>query len=386
MIVKIGKRILKSKAPIGAIVVNNKISNVCPGGGAGGEEDAQRICDAVSSALNLSNGVVLPSSTGVIGWRLPVNEMIDAVPRAVHDLQSESALPAAEAIMTTDLYPKVRSSDMMIGSNSARLVGIAKGAGMIEPNLATMLVFLMTDLDIPRDTLQDMLARATDKSFNCISIDSDQSTSDTVIIASSSKVPVKSETDLHDFEHELRRVCNELARDVVRNGEGVKHVIRVHVNGAPDDTMARHIGKSIVNSPLTKCAVAGNDPNVGRVIGAVGSYLGNHIENGDEAEALMQSCTLRIAGEVVFANGSFDLSTDKERRLVNALQEAEMYQSVPEFVDSSHVSYVPPLNFPRHDRDVSIEIDFDSGKSGSAVVIGGDLTHEYVAENADYRS
>ena len=124
----------------------------------------------------------------------------------------------------------------------------------------------------------------------------------------------------------------------------------------------------------------------GRVIGAVGSYLGNHIENGDEAEALMQSCTPRIAGEVVFANGSFDLSTDKERRLVNALQEAEMYQSVPEFVDSSHVSYVPPLNFPRHDRDVSIEIDFDSGKSGSAVVIGGDLTHEYVAENADYRS
>jgi glutamate N-acetyltransferase/amino-acid N-acetyltransferase len=88
----------------------------------------------------------------------------------------------------------------------------------------------------------------------------------------------------------------------------------------------------------------------------------------------------------VFANGSFDLSTDKERRLVNALQEAEMYQSVPEFVDSSHVSYVPPLTFPRHDRDVSIEIDFDSGKSGSAVVIGGDLTHEYVAENADYRS
>ena len=382
--VKIGKRMLKSKAPIGAIVVNNKISNVCPAG-AGGEEDAQRICDAVSSALNLSNGVVLPSSTGVIGWRLPVNEMIEAVPRAVHDLQSESALPAAEAIMTTDLYPKVRSS-CMIGQNHARLVGIAKGAGMIEPNLATMLVFLMTDLDVPRDALQNMLARATDDSFNCISIDSDQSTSDTVVIASSSKIPVKSESDLADFETELRRVCNELARDVVRNGEGVKHVIRVNVNGAPDDMMARHIGKSIVNSPLTKCAVAGNDPNVGRVVGAVGSYLGNHIESGDDAEALMRSCTLRIAGEVVFANGSFYLNTEKERRLVHAFQEAELYKSVPEFVDSSHVSYVPPVNFPSHDRDVSIEIDFDVGKNGSAVVIGGDLTHEYVAENADYRS
>ena len=392
--VRIGKRMLKSKANLGAIVVNNKISNVCPAG-AGGEEDARRVCDVVAKALNLSNdddddddGVVLPSSTGVIGWRLPVDEMIDAVPRAVQNIQSKSVLPAAEAIMTTDLYPKVRSSSS-IGQTDARLVGIAKGAGMIEPNLATMLVFLFTDLDIPQEELQNMLKSAADDSFNCISIDSDQSTSDTVVIVSSSKVPVKQPRDLKDFEIELRRVCADLSNDIVRNGEGVKHVMRVSVQGAPTNIMARHIGKSVVNSPLTKCAIAGNDPNVGRVIGAVGSYVGNHIENHEKADELMQSCTLRIAGEVVFSNGSFELSTEKERRLVRALQEAELYESVPEFVkNSSHVTYVPPVTFPRHDRVVNIDISFESSYEyeGSAVVIGGDLTHEYVAENADYRS
>lgn len=162
---------LKSKTPLGAIVINNKISNVCPAG-MGGEDDAKHVCDMVASTLNISGDVVLPSSTGVIGWRLPVREMIEAVPHAVRNIQTKTALPAAEAIMTTDLYPKVRSSSL---SNGSRLVGIAKGAGMVEPNLATMLVFLMTDLDVPQNELQRMLSNATDDSFNCISIDSDQS-------------------------------------------------------------------------------------------------------------------------------------------------------------------------------------------------------------------
>ena len=163
----------------------------------------------------------------MIGWRLPVEEMLAALPQAVAALAAGSVLPAAEGMMTTDLYPKVRCA--LVGGG--RIVGIAKGAGMIEPNLATMLVYILTDLAVPRDALRAMLARAVDASFNCISVDSDTSTSDTVVarVVRPGALP-----GLAAFERRSPTVCRDLAEDVVRNGEGVHHVMRVQVTGAPD--------------------------------------------------------------------------------------------------------------------------------------------------------
>jgi len=385
--IMVGRRMLE-QSPLGAIVVNNKISNVFPAGD--GVRDAEQVCEIVADALDLpSKDYVLPSSTGVIGWRLPVDEMIASIPDAVKNLQDRTALPAAEAIMTTDLYPKVRRSDL---GHPFSLVGIAKGAGMVEPNLATMLVFLMTDLDLPQERLQSMLAKATDESFNCISIDSDQSTSDTVVLVSSGAIRPDNEAVVRAFESELERVCANLAADVVRNGEGVRHVLRVNVTGAPTDTIARGIGKAVVNSPLTKCAFAGNDPNVGRVIGAVGSYVGRTCGDRKECAQLMANCTVDIAGETVFDHGNFTLSTEKEARLVTQLRDAELYVSAP-IVDASVPSahFAPTLEYPPHDRCVDIDVRFDAeGEEetacGWATILGSDLTHEYVTENADYRS
>src|SRR5439155_4189234 len=218
--------------------------------------------------VGLAGRQLLPSSTGVIGWSLPLDAILAALPQSVAALAGGSILPAAEGIVTTDLYPKVRRADVAGGGS---IVGIAKGAGMIEPNLATMLVYILTDIAVPRTELRPVLARAVDASFNAISVDSDTSTSDTVALISSSRVPCQ---DLGAFERGLHQVCRDLAEDVVRNGEGVRHVIQVRVRNAASSVLARALGKAIVNAPLFKCAVAGNDPNVGRLIQAIGKHIG----------------------------------------------------------------------------------------------------------------
>ena len=242
----VGRRRLE-EASLAAIIVNNKVSNVCAPGGV---EASERVSAAVAKALGFTPGQILPSSTGVIGWGLPVEAMVEAVPKVVATLGSASVLPAAEGIVTTDLYPKVRRATVGAGS----IVGIAKGAGMIEPNLATMLVYLLTDLAVPRARLRELLARAADASFNAISVDSDTSTSDTVAIVSSGRVPCP---DLAEFERALLTVCRDLAEDVVRNGEGIRHVIRVSVRQAANPTLARALGKAIVNAPLFKYCLVG---------------------------------------------------------------------------------------------------------------------------------
>ena len=175
--VLIGRRRLSEPA-LRAVVVNNKISNV---GAPDGLAIAERLCATVAGSLGAKPGEVLPSSTGVIGWQLPIDAMVAAVPAAVQALSAESVLPAAEGIMTTDLYPKVRRAEVGGGS----IVGIAKGAGMIEPNCATMLVYLLTDLAVPRGELRALLPPIVDRTFNRISIDSDTSTSDTVALLAS---------------------------------------------------------------------------------------------------------------------------------------------------------------------------------------------------------
>ena len=217
-----------------------------------------------------------------------------------------------------DLYPKVRSAT--VGAAGARVVGIAKGAGMVEPNMATMLVFLLTDADIDRQTLRDMLPSAVNQSFNCISIDSDQSTSDTVALASSRRVPLQGREEVREFYDALRSVSQSLAEDVVRNGEGVQHVIRVRVTGAPSTELARAVGKRVVNSPLFKTAVAGNDPNVGRLVSAIGQCLGQQAISIDSDRV-----TITFGGQEIFSNGSFRPNPDAEKHIHNHMVDAWMW-------------------------------------------------------------
>lgn len=348
--------------PIHALVINNKVSNVCSGGD--GVADAESVCEAVATALNLPGGAasVIPSSTGVIGWRLPAKELAeDVVPKAVENLSTASALGAAEAICTTDRWPKVRSITMKSG---ARIVGIAKGAGMIEPNMATMLCYIMTDAMIAKDKLQAMLSNAVDQSFNSISVDGAESTSDTVVVVASNKID---NTDEAEFEEALLSVCQGLSADIVRNGEGTGHVMRVKVtNFGGTDHEARCLGRHVVNSPLFKCAVSGNDPNTGRLAGAIGSFLGRFVDG-----ASVGKMSLTLGGRVIFSNGKFVLEGDAvEKELSDHMEGAQ-------FDEHS--------NYPPHQKFVEIEIDFNDG-GGSATVLGSDLTNEYVAINADYRS
>ena len=328
----IGRRRLHEPS-LGAIVVNNKVSNVrAPDGVA----QAERLCASVAAALGIQPAQVLPSSTGVIGWRIPIDAMLDAVPAAAAQLGQASLLDAAQSIMTTDLYPKIRRATVGAGS----IVGIAKGAGMIEPNLATMLVYLLTDLAVPRATLRRLLPAAVDPSFNCISIDTDMSTSDTVVLLSSGAVPCPDEAA---FARALETVCRDLAEDVVRNGEGVHHVLRVEVMGAPSEPVARALGKAVINAPLVKTAMCGNDPNVGRILMAIGKHVGLALPG-----LSLDDVRIVLGGRTVYANGSFELDPKLESELVAHLKWAELYASGP----AEGGVFRPPIDFPPHESCV----------------------------------
>lgn len=365
----VGRRRL-AEPTLGAILINNKISNVCAPGGV---EASETVAAAAAALLSLAPTEVLPCSTGVIGWGLPVESMLAALPQIPATLTASSILPAAEGIVTTDLYPKIRRADLPGGGC---IVGIAKGAGMIEPNLATMLVYVLTDLAVPRDTLRALLASVAGETFNRISIDSDTSTSDTVVLVSSGRVPCTGQAELAAFADALRGVCADLAEDVVRNGEGVRHVLRVRVSAAPDPAIACALGKAIVNAPLFKCAMAGNDPNVGRLVQAIGKYVG-----ASGLDLNLSRLRASIGGQEIFAEGAFRLNYEKEAALVAHLVSAELYKSQP----TTDGGFVPPVDYPPHERCVEIEVELGTGQA-EATVFGGDLTHEYVSENADYRS
>ncbi|CAJ1970454.1 unnamed protein product [Cylindrotheca closterium] len=362
--VLVGRKRLAGGGAIAALVINNKVSNVCSGGD--GEKDAELVCEAVAKSLNLeSSEQVLPSSTGVIGWRLPAKELAeDIVPAAIKNIQIKSALNAAQAIMTTDRFPKVRSKTL---SNGSRVVGIAKGAGMIEPNMATMLSYIMTDATISKKKLQEMLSAVVNETFNCLSIDGDESTSDTVVSIASNQV--KADLDLDEFKNALLEVCQGLAKDIVRNGEGTGHVMRVQIDHFPGSMRsARFLGRHIVNSPLFKCAVAGNDPNTGRLAAAIGSYLGKHMPDAD-----VRSMTLTLGNRVIFKNGKFVLEGEEvEKELCDHMINA---------------GYGDSTNYPPHQRFVEIGVDFGKNCGDTSVtVFGSDLTKEYVQINGDYRS
>jgi glutamate N-acetyltransferase/amino-acid N-acetyltransferase len=237
-----------------------------------------------------------------------------------------------------------------------------------------MLVYLLTDLSVPRQELRAALDEAVEGSFQCITVDSDTSTSDTVALVSSMRRP---RPDPRAFREALARVARDLAEDVVRNGEGVHHVLHVVVRGAPDPRAAREIGKSVVNSPLVQCAVNGNDPNVGRLLAAIGKQAGRSGLALDPA-----AVRLRLGGETIFEKGAMRLDPETERRLHRHMKEAELYASVP---PPDGLTFRPPIDYPPHERSVEIEIDLGLG-SAAAEVLGADRSHEYVTENADYRS
>lgn len=341
------------------ILINNRVANVCTETGVA---DAGELLACLGAELELDPALLLSASTGIIGWRLPVEPMTAALPELVAQLGKHSLLTVAESIMTTDSFPKLRRVDLAGGS----IVGIAKGAGMIEPNMATMLSFILTDLDIPREVLRKELAAAVASSFNRISVDGDQSTSDMVVALATGRHP---KPEAHEFSAALRLICQQLSEDVVRNGEGTHHVVCATVSGAESETQAAAVGKAVVNSPLVKTALYGNDPNVGRIIAAVGDYCGNHDIAIDS-----HNVRLSIGEEVVFSDGSFHLDKAKELRLSQYLKNAEL-----------SLGGSAPLEYPPH--EICVEIAIDLGlRSARATVYGSDLSDEYVRINADYRT
>jgi glutamate N-acetyltransferase / amino-acid N-acetyltransferase len=351
----LGRRRMQESA-IQGILINNKIANVRA---ATGVEDAERLTASLARELGVSAEKLLSVSTGIIGWKLPVSEMEGALPALVSGLHSGSAMDVADAIMTTDSFPKVRRVSLGDGS----LVGIAKGAGMIEPNMATMLVFLLTDVQIGRESMRALLETSVEQSFNTISVDGDMSTSDMVLMLTSGVKPAVPQAELSDA---LTRLSGLLATDIVRNGEGTGHVMNVQVTGLPDNSVARAAAKAIVNSPLVKTAVYGNDPNVGRILSALGDYAGN-------TGLVIDPVTVKIevGQETVFAAGAFEIDRDKEIRLSEYLKSAALNPRL--------------RGYPQHQRSVEIRISCGSGP-GSGAAIGADLSDQYVRENADYRT
>ena len=345
-----------ARPTVRGVLVNNKISNVCTQNGYG---DARGLLNQLGRLVGTTGENLFTASTGIIGWELPVREMQASLPDLVSRLDPSSILPMARAIMTTDAFPKVRRAAVGGGS----IVGIAKGAGMIEPNMATLLCFLCTDCAVDRERLREDLAWCVERSLNRISIDGDQSTSDTAILLSSG---VRGRADRTEFREGLLTVLTGLAFDIVRNGEGTGHVLRVGVQHARDEAIALGVARAIANSPLVKTAIFGNDPNVGRIVSAIGDFLGNAEERLDGRRVMV-----RMGGEEIFSGGCFRLDAEKEERLSAYLK-----------IRALDTKRIP---WPQHDRTVDIEVTLD-GSSPLVEILGSDLSYDYVKENADYRS
>jgi glutamate N-acetyltransferase/amino-acid N-acetyltransferase len=338
------------------VLINNKVANVCA---PGGREDAESLLAALAGLAGGRPEEYWAASTGVIGWRLPAEAMRAALPGLAAGLRKESALPAARAIMTTDSYPKLRGAEL----GGGRITGIVKGAGMIEPNMGTMLAFLLTDIAVEREALREIWRECLEQSFNRISVDGDQSTSDMAVLVSSGR---QGGVALPEFREALLGVCRALAGDVVRNGEGVGHVIRVRCGNA-ERGLAQGAAKAIVNSPLVKTAVCGNDPNVGRIVSAVGDYLSSAAPGAAGPDLRRVS----LGGVEVFSEGSFRLDREKELFLSRYLKDCAQDPALK--------------GYPQHEREVLIELDL-GGKGDAVEVLGSDLTYQYIKENADYRS
>lgn len=256
-----------------AIIINSGNANCFTA--KAGISDAKAMCKFTANALKVNENLVLVSSTGIIGRRLPIEKIKRAIPDLVKNLSccNKASNDAARAIMTTDTYTKERACSVKFGSKIVRIGAMAKGSGMIAPNMATMLAFITTDAVISYNNLSIVFKNAVNKSFNCISVDGCMSTNDFVSIIANGKsnYNIKTKADINKFSNALNQVCLELAKDIVKDGEGRTKFITIEINGLKNFDQAKSFGLAIANSMLFKCACFGNNPNWGRIAAAIGA-------------------------------------------------------------------------------------------------------------------
>jgi len=256
--------------PVRALVVNTGNANA--GTGADGLKRAVEVCRATAGALGCETEQVLPFSTGVIMEPLPVARIVTGLPQAVADLREANWLSAAEAIMTTDTVPKAASARVKLSAGQATVTGIAKGAGMIRPDMATMLGFVATDAKVSRGELQRITRRAADSSFNAITVDGDTSTNDAFVCVASGRGPAaRSQRDLKALAAAITDVAQQLAQAIVRDGEGATKFVTVRVERGRNEAECRKVAYAIAHSPLVKTAFFAGDPNLGRILAAIGN-------------------------------------------------------------------------------------------------------------------
>ena len=255
-----------------AIVINSKNSNVATG--QKGIDDARKTCEVLAQNLGIRTEDILPSSTGVIGVPLPIEKILTACNSAKESLKIGNLEEVAQAIMTTDTKRKISFREIEVGGVKGTIYGMAKGAGMIEPNMATMLSYILSDLKPENGNLYDILKSSVDKSFNCMSIDTDTSTSDTVVLMCNGKAGFIPDSI---FQKALDEICIDLTKQIASDGEGATKLIELDIFEAKNEMQAHKIGKSVINSPLVKTAIYGGDPNWGRFVMAIGKVFDEKI-------------------------------------------------------------------------------------------------------------
>lgn len=256
---------------IRAVIINSGCANACTG--MEGIKDIKLICNELAKKLQIPADSVLMSSTGIIGERLPVRNIIARIPELLDTLTHRGLMNAAEAILTTDKYPKIAMRKVECDSGPITITGFAKGAGMIQPNMATMLAFILTDAEVPKIILNKELKKAVELSFNRITVDGDMSTNDTVLALANgaSGIKIAGSEKTVKFGEALKEVCSSLAEMIVADGEGATHVVKIEVKGAKKISDAKKIAYRVGNSPLVKTAIYGKDPNWGRIMASAGS-------------------------------------------------------------------------------------------------------------------
>jgi glutamate N-acetyltransferase/amino-acid N-acetyltransferase len=338
-------RSILSEGKARALVVNSGNANAFTG--KRGVTAVDGTVQAAARAVGCKPRDVWLASTGVIGEPLPFEKIEAALPSLKSALKDDAWEQAARAIMTTDTFPKAATRELQIGDKQVTINGIAKGSGMIAPDMATMLAFVFTDADIPQNLLQSMLQQSTDKSFNATTVDGDTSTSDTALLFATGQGAKITADEVAVFQRALDSLMIELAQLIVKDGEGAQKFITINVQGAESNEAARRIGLTIGNSPLVKTAIAGEDANWGRIVAAIG-------KSGEMADRDLLS--IAIGGVVIAKDG--------ER--VTGYDEA-------------------PVTAHMKTREIVIDVNLNIA-SGAATVWTCDLTHGYIDINADYRS
>lgn len=347
--VHVCKRHLALNHGIRALVVNTGCANA--GTGVQGMEDAQKTCAELAQRLNLKDSQILPFSTGVILENLPMDRLIAGLNPAIKNLTKDNWLNAAQAIMTTDTLPKAVSRQIQIKGQTITLTGISKGAGMIKPNMATMLGFIATDVGIAQKDLDVLMRQVADQSFNCITIDGDTSTNDSFIVMASGASQVyiaPSQPEYAVFVQALTEVAQELAQLIVRDGEGATKFISIVVENARDEAEAKTVAYSVAHSPLVKTAFFASDPNLGRILAAIG-YADVTNLDVNTIEVYLDDVHVATAG-------------GRHPEYTEAAGQAVMNQA-----------------------EITVRIVLNRGDA-NATVWTCDLSHEYVSINADYRS